>query len=134
MSPWNCVFFNRVFQVFGTPPPQTLFHTRQAPSPLPHSQPSSPIVSALACNLNQSAYKGKSPRRPQPSESMRCLLPHPNTDASSLLSDYQQTLAQTSVYLNYHHSLNSLVHIIDRVCIIFFLTDRTIFADLLSLG
>lgn len=101
-------------KVFGTPPPQTLFHTRQAPSPLPHSQPSSPIVSALACNLNQSAYKGKSPRRPQPSESMRCLLPHPNTDASSLLSDYQQTLAQTSVYLNYHHSLNSLVHIIDR--------------------
>ncbi|KIM70154.1 hypothetical protein SCLCIDRAFT_509107 [Scleroderma citrinum Foug A] len=101
-------------KVFGTPPPQTLFHTRQGPSTLPHSQPSSPVVSAPTCNLNQSAYKGKSPRRPQPSESMRCLLPRPNTEASSLLSDYQQTLAQTSVYLNYHHSLNSLVHIIDR--------------------
>ncbi|KAL4070563.1 hypothetical protein J3A83DRAFT_4095012 [Scleroderma citrinum] len=101
-------------KVFGTPPPQTLFHTRQGPSTLPCSQPSSPVALAPVCNLNQSAYKGKSPRRPPPSESLRCLLPAPRTDTSSFLSEYQQTLAQSSVYLNYHHSLNSLVDIIDR--------------------
>ena len=73
---------------------------------------------------------GKTPHRPGPSDSSRCLLPRkddtPQSSPSSFaqsftdsfaesLSGYQQVLAQSSVYLNYQHSLNSLIDIIDRV-------------------
>lgn len=73
---------------------------------------------------------GKTLHRRGPSDSSRCLLPHmqdtpqpsPSSFAQSFadsfaesLSGYQQVLAQSSIYLNYQHSLNSLVDIIDRV-------------------
>ncbi|KAI6114926.1 hypothetical protein EV401DRAFT_1978871 [Pisolithus croceorrhizus] len=98
-------------KVFGTPPPQTLFHTRQGPSTLPHSQPSSPTGLTNTTNRNQSAYRGKSSYRPPPTESTRCLLP--KTGRSST-SNRRPSIAQTSVYLDFEQSLNSLVDIIDR--------------------
>ncbi|KAI9570209.1 hypothetical protein HD554DRAFT_2018992 [Boletus coccyginus] len=125
-------------RVFGTPPPQVLFHTRQSHPTVPLSQPTSPadlnpFVLTLdlpsSRNPNQSAYMGKAPHRQGPSDSSRCLLPDNDTPQSSpssfaqsfadslseSLSGYQHVLAQSSVYLNYQHSLNSLMDIIDRV-------------------
>ncbi|KIL01008.1 hypothetical protein PAXRUDRAFT_821016 [Paxillus rubicundulus Ve08.2h10] len=121
-------------RVFGTPPPQTLFHTRQGRPSLPHSQPTSPTIPSSTTpfavspnvppgcrNLNQSAYKSKRTHRPGTSDSSKCLLPPNAGDSSSFagsfpesFSDYQDILALSSVYLNYQHSLNSLVDIIDR--------------------
>ncbi|KAI6012528.1 hypothetical protein F5J12DRAFT_818487 [Pisolithus orientalis] len=98
-------------KVFGTPPPQTLFHTRQGPSTLPHSQPSSPTGLTYTSNPNQSAYKGKSSHRPPLSESVTCLLPKRQR---SSISNRRVSIAQSSVYLDYEQSLNSLVDIIDR--------------------
>ena len=81
-------------------------------------------------NPNRSAYLGKTIHHHDPSESSQNLLPHntpqpsPSSFAQSFadsfvesLSGYQQVLAQSAVYLNYQHSLNSLVDIIDRVCV-----------------
>jgi hypothetical protein len=126
-------------RVFGTPPPQTLFHTRLGRSTFPHSQPTSPtaasptspFVSPLdgaSCsrNPNQSAYKGKRTHRPGTSDSSRGLLPRMGSESdsstgvsfsesfSAAFSGYQEILARSSVYLNYQQSLNSLVDIIDR--------------------
>ncbi|KAF8841945.1 hypothetical protein BDN67DRAFT_966459 [Paxillus ammoniavirescens] len=121
-------------RVFGTPPPQTLFHTRQGRPSLPHSQPTSPTIPSSSTpftvspdvpsgsrNLNQSAYKGKRTHRPGTSDSSRFLLPANAGDSPSIsgsfsdsFSNYQDILALSSVYLNYQHSLNSLVDIIDR--------------------
>ncbi|KAI6047986.1 hypothetical protein EDC04DRAFT_2886777 [Pisolithus marmoratus] len=98
-------------KVFGVPPPQTLFHTRQGPSTLPHSQPSSPTSSIYTINPNQSAYRGKSSYRPPPTESARCLLPKMERSSTSTR---RVSLSQSSVYLDYEQSLNSLVDIIDR--------------------
>lgn len=98
-------------KVFGMPPPQTLFHTRQGPSTLPHSQPSSPTGLTNTANRNQSAYKGKSSYRPPPTESTKCLLP--KTKRSSI-SNHRVSIAQSSVYQDFEQSLNSLVDIIDR--------------------
>ncbi|KAF9225386.1 hypothetical protein BS17DRAFT_778527 [Gyrodon lividus] len=124
-------------RVFGTPPPQTLFHTRQGRSTLPRSQSTSPTIPSSANpfilsldlpsgsrNPNQSAYKGKRIHRPGTSESSRFLLPF-NADSppspasftgsfSESFSGYQDVLAQSPVYLNYQQSLNSLIDIIDR--------------------
>ncbi|KAH7886172.1 hypothetical protein F5I97DRAFT_1808511 [Phlebopus sp. FC_14] len=120
-------------KVFGTPPPQTLFHTRQGRSTLAHSQPNSPTAPCTTTpfifsldaptntrNFNQSAYKGKRTHRPETSDSSKRLLPSDEAEDSpssstGLLSGYQSVLAQSSVYLNYQHSLNSLTDIIDRV-------------------
>lgn len=127
-------------QVFGTPPPQVLFHTRQHRPTVPVSQPTSPTglnpyvltldLASTSRNPNQSAYMGKTINRQGPSDSSRCLLPnHEDTPQSSpssfaqsfadsypeTLSGFQEILAQSSVYLNYQHSLNSLMDIIDRV-------------------
>ncbi|KAH7922853.1 hypothetical protein BV22DRAFT_1016479 [Leucogyrophana mollusca] len=118
-------------KVFGIPPPQTLYHTRPLPSVPVHSQPTSPtgnvsppfypsISPVLERNLNQSAYtktKGKRYERPGTSESTRLLLPNtPNTSVSvDYGSGYQDVLARSTVYMNYHQSLNSLTDIIDRV-------------------
>ncbi|KAG6332094.1 hypothetical protein ID866_6997 [Astraeus odoratus] len=106
---------HKMEKLFGTPPPQTLFHTRQGPSTLsrslPHSQPTSPV--SPVSNLNQSAYKGKSIYRLPQTESARLLLP-PRTDGSSVISQYPESPVQSLMYLNYQHSLNSLVDIIDR--------------------
>ncbi|KIJ66357.1 hypothetical protein HYDPIDRAFT_26714 [Hydnomerulius pinastri MD-312] len=120
-------------RVFGTPPPQTLFHTRQGRSTLPHSQPASPTLPSPTIpfvlsidgpsntrNLNQSAYKGKKTHRPGTSDSSRHLLPFKfgqsptGSSFSESFSGYNDILATSSVYLNYQHSLNSLVDIIDR--------------------
>jgi hypothetical protein len=127
-------------RVFGTQPPQMLFYTRPSRLPaIPLSQPSSPTdvnpfvltldIPSSSRNPNQSAYMGKTTHRGGPSDSSRCLLPHkedtPQSSPSSFaqsfadsftesLSGYHQALAQSSVYLNYQHSLNSLIDIIDR--------------------
>lgn len=118
-----------------------LFHTRPSrPPAVPLSQPASPTdvnpfvltldIPSSSRNPNQSAYMGKTTHRGGPSDSSRCLLPHkedtPQSSPSSFaqsfadsftesLSGYHQALAQSSVYLNYQHSLNSLIDIIDRV-------------------
>ncbi|KAF9245727.1 hypothetical protein BU15DRAFT_58701 [Melanogaster broomeanus] len=126
-------------KVFGTPPPQTLFHTRLGRSTFPHSQPTSPTMPSPigpcllsldgafgSRNPNQSAYKGKRTHRPGTSDSSRGLLPSVGGESdsptgfsfsesvSAAFSGYQEILAESSVYLNYQHSLNSLVDIIDR--------------------
>ncbi|KAG9314003.1 hypothetical protein JVU11DRAFT_4781 [Chiua virens] len=124
-------------RVFGTPPPQTLFHTLPNRPTTAASQPASPTslnpyvltldIPSCSRNLNQSAYVGKTTHRRGPSDSSRCLLPHehdPSTPSSfarsfadslpESLSGFQEVLAQSTVYLNYQHSLNSLVDIIDR--------------------
>ncbi|KAG6380824.1 hypothetical protein JVT61DRAFT_5209 [Boletus reticuloceps] len=126
-------------RVFGTPPPQMLYHTRPTHSTAPVSQPTSPNnfnpyvltldLPSSSRNPNQSAYTGKAPHRLGPSDSSRCLLAanddsnlsSPSSLAQSFadslpesLSGYQQILAQSSVYFNYQHSLNSLIDIIDR--------------------
>ncbi|KAH0837971.1 hypothetical protein J3R83DRAFT_6208 [Lanmaoa asiatica] len=128
-------------RVFGTPPPQTLFHTRPSRPTVPVSQPTSPTglnpyvltldIPSSSRNPNQSAYTGKTAHRRGPSDSSRCLLPckefdtpqsSPSSFAQSFadslpesLSGFQEVLAQSCVYLNYQRSLNSLVDIIDRV-------------------
>jgi hypothetical protein len=86
----------------------------------------SPDVPSGSRNLNQSAYKGKKTHRPGTSDSSRCLLPPNAGDSPSIsgsfsdsFSNYQDILALSSVYLNYQHSLNSLVDIIDRVLVCF---------------
>lgn len=109
-------------------------------STMPASQPTSPAgfnpyvltldLPSSSRNRNQSVYTGKALHRQGPSDSSRCLLPRkddtPQSSPSSFaqsfadsftesLSGYQQVLAQSSVYLNYQHSLNSLIDIIDRV-------------------
>ncbi|KAF8140646.1 hypothetical protein EV363DRAFT_1313023 [Boletus edulis] len=126
-------------RVFGTPPPQMLYHTRPTHPTAPVSQPTSPNnlnpyvltldLPSSSRNPNQSAYTGKAPPRLGPSDSSRCLLAanddsnlsSPSSLAQSFAdslpessSGYQQILAQSSVYFNYQHSLNSLIDIIDR--------------------
>ncbi|KAF8559980.1 hypothetical protein OG21DRAFT_1479840 [Imleria badia] len=106
-------------RVFGTPPPQVLFHTRQSRPTVPHSQPTSPAdfnpyvltldLPSSSRNPNQSAYTDDTPQS-SPSSFAQSF-----TDSfAESLSGYQHVLAQSSVYLNYQHSLNSLIDIIDR--------------------
>lgn len=117
-------------KLFGIPPPQTLYHTRQAPATVVRSQPASPVASLMTPtyspanapglsrrNPNQSAYtKGKKVHRPGTSESTTFLLPLKTSSSPERgqTSGYQDTLAQSSVYMNYHHSIASLTDIIDR--------------------
>ncbi|KAG8219452.1 hypothetical protein J3R82DRAFT_379 [Butyriboletus roseoflavus] len=122
-------------RVFGTQPPQVLFRTRPSRLTVPAS-PTGPDPYVLTLdipssshNRNQSAYMGKTTHRQGPSDSSRCLLPPkedtPQSSPSSFtesfadsfpeaLSGFEEVLAQSSVYLNYQHSLNSLIDIIDR--------------------
>lgn len=120
-------------QLFGMPPPQTLYHTRHAPATVARSQPTSPVSSIMAPhyisvddpelprrNPNQSAYtKGKKTHRPRTSESTTFLLPtkSPNSPSSpeSSQSGFLDVLTQSSVYMHYQHSIASLTDIIDRV-------------------
>ncbi|KAG2076817.1 hypothetical protein BDR04DRAFT_1227574 [Suillus decipiens] len=117
-------------KLFGTPPPQTLFHTRHAPATVARSQPASPVASLMIPtyvppnasgfsrrNPNQSAYmKGKKVHRPGTSESTAFLLPIKcsSSPEPGQATDYLDTLAQSSVYMNYQHSIASLTEIIDR--------------------
>ncbi|KAG1754800.1 uncharacterized protein EDB91DRAFT_1042239 [Suillus paluster] len=121
-------------KLFGMPPPQTLYHTRHAPATVAHSQPTSPVSSLITPtylspigtgiphrNPNQSAYmKGKRLHRPGTSESTTFLLPSNSSSSSSTSPErqtpgYRDTLALSSVYMNYQHSIASLTDIIDRV-------------------
>ncbi|KAH7915715.1 hypothetical protein BJ138DRAFT_997166 [Hygrophoropsis aurantiaca] len=120
---------HKMEKVFGTAPPQTLYHTRPLPSipdqfrsvsparvVSPSHTPTSPLPDR---NRNQSAYtklKGKRQDRPGTSESTKRLLSHSASISVSndYGSGYQDVLARSSVYINYHQSLNSLIDIIDR--------------------
>lgn len=120
-------------QLFGMPPPQTLYHTRHAPATVARSQPTSPVSSVMAPhyfsvddpglprrNPNQSAYtKGKKTHRPGTSESTTYLLPFksPKSPSSpeSSQSGFLDVLTRSSVYMHYQHSIASLTDIIDRV-------------------
>ena len=105
-------------QYFGVQPPQTLYHTRSAPS---HAEAQLAAIAAAARqaltpgaptsprNVNQSAYgrrySKKTNSRPSTAESTQPLIggedpPHPFSE----------------IYEHYRHSLNSLNDIIDRVC------------------
>lgn len=117
-------------KLFGIPPPQTLYHTRHAPATVVRSQPASPVASLMTPtyastnapglsrrNPNQSAYmKGKKVHRPGTSDSTTYLLPLKTSSSpeSGQTSGYQDALAQSSVYMNYQHSIASLTDIIDR--------------------
>lgn len=117
-------------KLFGIPPPQTLYHTRQAPATMARSQPASPVSSFMTPtyvpanapgfsrrNPNQSAYmKGKKVHRPGTSESTTFLLPFKTSSSPEpdQTSGYLDTLVQSSVYMNYQHSIASLTDIIDR--------------------
>ncbi|KAG2138658.1 uncharacterized protein EDB93DRAFT_1090394 [Suillus bovinus] len=117
-------------KLFGIPPPQTLYHTRQVPETVARSQPVSPVASLMTPtyvpanapgfsrrNPNQSAYmKGKKLHRPGTSDSTTFLLPFKRSSSPepAQTSDYAATLAQSSVYMNYQHSIASLTDIIER--------------------
>lgn len=117
-------------KLFGIPPPQTLYHTRHAPATVVRSQPASPVASLMTPtyasanapglsrrNPNQSAYmKGKKVHRPGTSESTTFLLPLKTSSSPEPgeTSGYLDALAQSSVYMNYQHSIASLTDIIDR--------------------
>ncbi|KAG0707548.1 hypothetical protein DFH29DRAFT_630840 [Suillus ampliporus] len=114
-------------KLFGMPPPQTLYHTRHAPATVAHSQPTSPVSPLMTPtylnspsipqrNPNQSAYmKGKRSHRPGTSESTMFLLPFKSASSPERQSSgFLDTLAQSSVYMNYQHSIASLTDIIDR--------------------
>ncbi|OAX42671.1 hypothetical protein K503DRAFT_682824 [Rhizopogon vinicolor AM-OR11-026] len=120
---------HKMEKLFGMPPPQTLYHTRHAPTTVARSQPTSPVSSIMiphylsddgpgpGRNPNQSAYmKGKKTHRPGTSESTTFLLPFkaPNSPESPV-SGYLDTLTRSSVYMNYQHSIASLTDIIERV-------------------
>ncbi|KII94028.1 hypothetical protein PLICRDRAFT_50020 [Plicaturopsis crispa FD-325 SS-3] len=107
-------------RVFGVLPPQTLYHTRQYPSPSPaldlataravpspitpvHSSPPSPVR-----NRNQSSYyKGKRNARPGTSESSQHLI----NGRESVDMDADR---RASVFMHYSQSLHSLNDIITR--------------------
>lgn len=125
------------FQVFGVAPPQTLYHTRHAPSasvqvgyktPRTRSAKPSPTRDSLSSpplsprNPNQSSYKPKSKKneRPSTAESSKQLLPkgRGSNDYDDPSPDSSAPRAQRGslVYSHYQHSLNSLNDILDRVC------------------
>lgn len=112
----------RSVQMFGVQPPQTLYHTRSAPShaevqnstgvPSTLRQSTIPGSPSSARNVNQTAYSNRSKpkrggQRPGTAESTEPLIdryeqpPHPFSD----------------IYEHYRHSLNSLNDIMDRVCL-----------------
>lgn len=100
-----CSFTYTAAQVFGVPPPRTLYsrETTSSPSsPRSSSQPPSP---AVLKNPNQSAYKGKTHRRILTSDSTTRLIPSPSSGSSGL----------ASVYSHYQHSITTLNNIIERV-------------------
>lgn len=119
--------------MFGVAPPQTLYHTRAAPSSAgvlssaagpssPAKQhrsssysPSSPQGSPR--NANQSAYTRnkvkKKGTRPGTADSAEPLM-------NDLGEDGQHKFGFSEVYEHYRHSLNSLNDIIDRVCAVIF--------------
>lgn len=117
-------------KLFGIPPPQTLYHTRQVPATVARSQPASPVASLMTPtyvsahtlglsrrNPNQTAYmKGKKVHRPGTSDSTTFLLPFKSASSPEpgQTSGYADTLAQSSVYMNYQHSIASLTDIIER--------------------
>lgn len=116
-------------KLFGIPPPQTLYHTRHAPATVARSQPTSPVASPMTPtyipvngpgfsqrNPNQSAYmKGKkSHHRPGTSDSTTFLIPFKPSSPEPQTSGYLDTLVQSSVYMNYQHSIASLTDIIER--------------------
>ncbi|KAG2155645.1 hypothetical protein DEU56DRAFT_724449 [Suillus clintonianus] len=117
-------------KLFGIPPPQTLYHTRHAPATVARSQPTSPVASPMTPtyipangpgfsqrNPNQSAYmKGKkSHHRPGTSDSTTFLIPFKPSSPEPQTSGFLDTLVQSSVYMNYQHSIASLTDIIERV-------------------
>ncbi|KDQ31287.1 hypothetical protein PLEOSDRAFT_1102260 [Pleurotus ostreatus PC15] len=130
-------------RLFGVAPPQTLYHTRHAPSPsLPvgpartfalNTPPESPVVPNLKSNNQFSTTaatksgsfpypkpKLRKSERPGTSESSKLLLPSKGGSISeepqsrSPPSAINPVLLRSNVYSHYQHSLNSLNDIIDR--------------------
>ncbi|KAI0756535.1 hypothetical protein C8Q80DRAFT_1129175 [Daedaleopsis nitida] len=108
-------------KMFGVAPPQTLYHTRapvasspniaviRQPSPSIKNPPRSPATPPYRFTTTSAgpSYKAKSKKRPGTSDSSQPLIDDANDDG--LLH-----VAQSSIYLHYRHSLNSLNDIIDR--------------------
>jgi hypothetical protein len=123
--PTNHACTEMFYQVFGVPPPQTLYtrpptsasHGFSGHAPAAsHSGSSSPV--GRSHNLNQSAYKAKKKHgRPGTSESAQQLLPTKGTFDFDLRS--LDSLFIPDVYSHYQHSLHSLNDIIDRVGYLF---------------
>jgi hypothetical protein len=118
-----------LIQVFGVPPPQTLY-TRPSASLPPYftaapssgtsataqTEPSSPV--GRSRNPNQTSYKGKKRHdRPGTSESTEPLLPSRGSESFSFDFQTPSSPAIPDVYTHYQHSLHSLNDIIDRVII-----------------
>jgi hypothetical protein len=114
-------------QVFGVPPPQTLYTRPSASLPpsfttappsgiseVVQTEPSSPV--GRSRNPNQASYKGKRRHdRPGTSESTEPLLPSRGSESFSVDFQTPSSLAIPDVYTHYQHSLHSLNDIIDRV-------------------
>ena len=109
--------------MFGVAPPQTLYHTRAPVS-------SSPNISSTNVWQSSPSASRAFPKSP-PTPPFRFTTTGPSTKAKSkkrpgtgdsskpLMDDYPSNgfldAGQSSVYMHYRHSLNSLNDIIDRV-------------------
>ncbi|KAI0800800.1 hypothetical protein C8Q74DRAFT_1191832 [Fomes fomentarius] len=108
-------------KMFGVAPPQTLYHTRapvasspniasvRQPSPSLKNSPRTPATPPFRFTTAgpSSKAKGKS-KRPGTSDSSQPLIDDGPRDSGLL------DISQSSVYIHYRHSLNSLNDIIDR--------------------
>ena len=134
-----------VTQVFGVPPPQTLY-TRPLAShslcstaaaysgTIPAAQTGPPSPVGKNRNPNQAPYKGKKKHdRPGTSESTQRLLPSCISGSFDFDPQSPSSLVIPDVYTHYQHSLLSLNDIIDRV-IVPILTRRSTLILLVFLG
>lgn len=135
------IFISDSFQVFGVPPPQTLYHTRHSPSPsvppelylrksksppkpsfggfIPPGEVPSPTYQQR--NPNRSSYiKHKSKRngRFSAAESTRRLLSGGSSDCYSCEETPLNQPSYSQVYNHYQDSLKSLSDILDRVSLV----------------
>lgn len=121
-------------QLFGVPPPQTLYTCHSRPlssgssvgpssghyiaSGTIQTGPPSPVRRDQ--NSNQSSYKVQKRRdRPDTPESAQQLLPSLLNGTSDFRSRSRDSLTIMDVYTHYQHSLLSLDDIIDRVSLPF---------------
>ena len=108
-------------QMFGVAPPQTLYHTRapvgsspnisiiRQPSPSLKNTPRSPATPPFRFTTTGPSSKAKTKKRPGTGDSSKPLMD------DSLHDNGLLDVSQSSVYMHYRHSLNSLNDIIDRV-------------------
>ncbi len=108
--------------MFGVAPPQTLYHTRAPVSSSPNistnawqpspstsrAPPTSPPLPPFRFTTTGPSTKAKSKKRPGTGDSSTPLMDDHRSDGFLAVD-------QSSVYMHYRHSLNSLKDIIDRV-------------------